>query len=67
MPNDQAEVQKIFVIAKYMIIVLSTGQLELLRNTSFDYKMERNLHMHDNSTKRNPKQKSSPIFEEMNK
>ena len=33
--NNQAEVQRIVVIVKYIIILLSTGQLKLLRNTRF--------------------------------
>ena len=33
--NDQVEVQRIFVIVKHMNILLSKGQLKLLRNTRF--------------------------------
>ena len=50
MQNDQAEVQKIFAIVKYIIILLSMGQLKLLRNTRFQ--LQAGAHStYDNRTK----------------
>ena len=54
--NGQAEVQRIFAIVKYIIILLSTGQLKLLRNTRFQLQVGAHS-TYDNSTTRNPKQK----------
>jgi len=58
--NDQAEVQRIFATVKYINILLSTGQLQLLRNTRFQLQVGAHS-TYDNNTKRNPKQKLALI------
>ena len=58
--NDQVEVQRIFVIVKHMNILLSKGQLKLLRNTRFQLQVGAHS-TYDNSTKGKPTQKLALI------